>query len=597
MPLTETQKLALEVESLKKKVDKSSSESITLLTDAIKDVAIHGKDGVDGNDGEDGEKGDKGEPGARGLRGLKGGQGEQGSRGLKGDQGIQGPKGDKGNKGDKGDPGPPGEQGKKGERGLRGLKGAKGSTPKHEIKDKKIRFEKPDGKWGKWINLGVEGGGTLVIPSLGDLSSTPVTTDDVIYGTDTQHLDTLQEFINHVWSAGSGSEPGEFNLTENGDGTVNITGGVFVLRSAESETATLMPYTIAGVTNLTLTDEATNYIQVDYNNGSPEITTSADLNDVTGVQTKTTMYAVNRLGTQLNIIDLRAFNVDFIRKNSLKDYKVHGFEHASGAFISDLGNRNITISASEFYLLNQSIQSASLDTSVTGVFEYVYRDGLGGWNRTPNQTQIDNLNYDDGSGTLAVVGNNKYYSHYVYIVLNNPSHYKVVYGQNTYNTLEEAEAEQVPSILPSDLDPLSTGVFIGKVIVQQAVDAFVTIQSPFTQILTSAVANNHANLAGLQGGKVGEYYHLSSDEKDQFVLYMAEKPNSTLSYTGELLTNIAYVDTTDIINNSKVLAYSSGLLETTTHTFDYLSQTWTVTTTLSYTAGKLTGKSTTIGKV
>lgn len=424
------------------------------------------------------------------------------------------------------------------------------------------------------------------------------TTENISYKEGVAHLDTLQEFINHVWSAGSGSEPGEFELTENGDGTVNITGGVFVLRTAESDTATLKPFTVPSVTNLALTDNATNYIQVDYNNGSPIITASTNLNDVVGVRTKTSVYAINRLGLQLNIVDIRSFNVDFIRKNSLKDYKVHGFEHAGGAFISDLGNRNIAISASEFYLINQAIPSAALDTSATGVFEYVYRDGAGGWSRVASQTQIDNVNYDNGSGTLAAVGNNKYYAHYVYLVLNTPSHYKVIYGQETYNTLEEVEAEAVPSILPSDLDPLSTGVFIGKIIVQQGVDSFVAIQSPFTQILASAVANNHANLAGLQGGKVGEYYHVTASQNDLIIINEAGQAVSSFVYDGGgKLTNVNYTDNADFTNNSKTLNYTVEDLTSTVHTFDYLGQTWTVTTTLSYTGGKLTGKSTTIGKV
>lgn len=86
-------------------------------------------------------------------------------------------------------------------------------------------------------------------------------------------------------------------------------------------------------------------------------------------------------------------------------------------------------------------------------------------------------------------------------------------------------------------------------------------------------------------------------ETDNAVIENANAPNSTFSYTGDLLTGVAFIDTTEITNNSKVLVYNSKLLETITHTFDYSAQNWTVTTTFSYTAGKLTGLSTTIGKV
>ena len=89
-----------------------------------------------------------------------------------------------------------------------------------------------------------------------------------------------------------------------------------------------------------------------------------------------------------------------------------------------------------------------------------------------------------------------------------------------------------------------------------------------------------------------------SSTRDSVIIEEAGSGSSTLSYTGDLLTLITYADTADITNNTKTLSYDgSDLLETTTHVFNYQSQTWTVTTTLSYTSGKLTGKSKTIGKV
>ena len=108
---------------------------------------------------------------------------------------------------------------------------------------------------------------------------------------------------------------------------------------------------------------------------------------------------------------------------------------------------------------------------------------------------------------------------------------------------------------------------------------------------------------GLAGGSTiqtvgGGAQALSVSQSDRLVIMVADASDATYSYTGDLLTAVAFVDTAEITNNSKTLAYDvNDLLETITHTFDYLSQTWTVTTTLSYTAGKLTGKSTAIGKV
>jgi SPP1 gp7 family putative phage head morphogenesis protein len=96
-----------------------------------------GKDGDDGKPGERGLsiKGNKGDQGDRGEKGDIGGRGERGLRGLS----IKGDKGDKGEKGEKGDT----------------VKGDKGDIPDHQMITNKndkiigIRFQKPDGSWGK----------------------------------------------------------------------------------------------------------------------------------------------------------------------------------------------------------------------------------------------------------------------------------------------------------------------------------------------------------------------------------------------------------------------------------------------------------------
>jgi len=50
------------------------------------------------------------------------------------------------------------KRGDRGERGLRGLMGEKGDKPKHKWDGTKLQFEKPDGKWGKKVDLGAKGG-------------------------------------------------------------------------------------------------------------------------------------------------------------------------------------------------------------------------------------------------------------------------------------------------------------------------------------------------------------------------------------------------------------------------------------------------------
>jgi len=86
-------------------------------------------------------------------------------RGDRGDKGDKGDRGDKGDKGDKGDPGKGGKDGVDGKDGLdgkdgvegkigpQGTPGEKGDKPGHQWKGSKLRFERPDGSWGKYVDL------------------------------------------------------------------------------------------------------------------------------------------------------------------------------------------------------------------------------------------------------------------------------------------------------------------------------------------------------------------------------------------------------------------------------------------------------------
>lgn len=112
--------------------------------------------GRDGLDGEDGERGPEGRQGPRGFKGDIGPIGKRGPKGDNGRDGLNGKAGDRGPKGDKGD---------KGEKGERGPQGPTGPPPEHEWQETKLRFRKPDGDWGKAVDLkGPPGRGGALVP-------------------------------------------------------------------------------------------------------------------------------------------------------------------------------------------------------------------------------------------------------------------------------------------------------------------------------------------------------------------------------------------------------------------------------------------------
>lgn len=78
------------------------------------------------------------------------------------------------------------------------------------------------------------------------------------------------------------------------------------------------------------------------------------------------------------------------------------------------------------------------DTALTTPsFEYTYRNGSGGFSRTTQSTDVDPTKYDDGTGTLATVGNNRWTIQRVY-KFNSTNNIQMTMGQARYSNLQRA---------------------------------------------------------------------------------------------------------------------------------------------------------------
>jgi len=137
-------------------VDEDLEREDTLEIQAFRKVLLKGGE-FRGARGLRGEVGDTGNTGRRGRRGLRGDTGETGERGDTGDS-IKGEPGAPGEHGRHGEPGEPGES-RQGETGAQGPKGDTGPRPAHKWEGTKLSFEKPNGQFGRAVNLQGPGGG------------------------------------------------------------------------------------------------------------------------------------------------------------------------------------------------------------------------------------------------------------------------------------------------------------------------------------------------------------------------------------------------------------------------------------------------------
>lgn len=322
------------------------------------------------------------------------------------------------------------------------------------------------------------------------------------------HIKTLTNYFEHV---GSSCPITGFELTDNLDGTVNIGNGSAILRDTESvHTSTLVEYDVYGVTNQVLIDNATNYIFASYNGGVPQLSLYASIPDSAGM-TEVPVWFLTRIGNDIHIVDMRNFGLNYPVANSKKDFYVNQIEHAFGTVLSEgITPRSIALTAGRFYLTSVALDHDAFDTNTsTGpdTFTSIYRDGLGGWTRVASQKTIPNTTYDNGTGSLATLGQNDYGVYWVFLVLNTPSELYMLYGQSTYNTLAAAQAAMIPNTIPPEFGLGSSSKIVAKVIVLKSAVNFTEIRTPFIEAFTTATPTIHNGLGGIQGGQSLEYYH------------------------------------------------------------------------------------------
>jgi len=312
---------------------------------------------------------------------------------------------------------------------------------------------------------------------------------------------TLQDFLDNKMSSGFCSG-GDF--TSNGDGTVSVSAGKGAIRATNVAGAGFLAFEWAANTSLSLTDNTTNYIYVDYNSGSPIISTA--LSQPTDYRTKVLLGKIYREGTELHLFKA-GMKVSEMANNVIARLTQQGGEAArtSGAITSETGTRNVKVTAGVVWGGLTRNTTPELDTNVTGTFKYLYYNGSA-WVES-DATQIDNAQYNNTASGLSSLSINQYGIHWVYVGADGCVH--IVYGNDSF-TLAEAEAAQPPSLLPSIVTEFT--FLSAKIIVKRNDTNFTEVQSAFDISFSSGTSALHNELGGLDGGAADEYYHLTDSQ-------------------------------------------------------------------------------------
>jgi hypothetical protein len=306
----------------------------------------------------------------------------------------------------------------------------------------------------------------------------------------------LQNVINLALSAGwvSGGA-----LTDNADGTVDIAVGTGFIRSSDSGDAALYLFDWAATPGIDVSSGDSTYIYLDYNSGSPIVSTTATGSDITNNEhDKFELYEVIWDGAKLHTTSHKQIAVDPVALIQQRIYDINQIERAYGLILGELGTRNISLSTGRAWIKLDTVDlSVAIDTSSGDTFSRFYQDGVGGWTEQTGQTQWDNTHYDDGSGVLATLNNNKYCNQYFYFEADGDL--ACLFGQAEYNTLADAEKELPPSTVPLRLQ--EHALLVGRVVFQKSGATAQDVQSAFTNVFAinggGGGVTDHGALTGL----------------------------------------------------------------------------------------------------
>lgn len=314
-----------------------------------------------------------------------------------------------------------------------------------------------------------------------------------------QHLHDI--FHSTGWTSGGG-------ITNDLDGTVTVSSGTGFIRAINDSLAQILftDWAAESGANVSLIDNDSNFIYVEWNAGSPRVI--ATINERTDFHTNILLAIVFREGTTLHITSEVKHTVGDHANLMIQRLKeISPFARSSGGTISETGTRNVAVSAGVFWEGLTKFTTAAFDSSTADTFKYFYDDGASGWTEVAAQSQINNTQYDNGSGSLATLTNNKYGVHWVYLEVD--SEVSVLYGKGDY-TLSEAQDADAPASIPKEIERHSR--LIGKIIIKKSDASFTEVLSAFDVTLDTASPTDHSGLTSLQGGQAGEYYHLTTAE-------------------------------------------------------------------------------------
>jgi len=375
-------------------------------------------------------------------------------------------------------------------------------TYDHDAYDALTSLDKTDGNFivGDGATWVAESGNTART-SLGVGTGDAPELADVVLGgwqLGTPTYDSVHDWMNNTQSAGR-ITGGDF--TDNEDGTLTVAAGTGLIKTTDSRTGVTLMFDWAEDVDVktegdvALTDGATNYIYVDYNNGIPVVYSTTNQSDI-NFTTKIGLGRVFRDGTKLHMLPGGVPTNDISYRTHQALSSCVGFRRCRGLATSETGDLGIAITEGTVWKGLRDFDLFAGTGYNSTVTDFILWHNDGAWQSSA--TGVLTHNYNNYGVGLVAVKAQQYGVFWVY--LHHDDHVHVVYGVDTYK-YAEALAAVSPQNLPAIISDFS--ILIARIIIKkEETTTFTTVTAPW-DFAISGIVTNHDSLANLTFGDSG----------------------------------------------------------------------------------------------
>lgn len=371
---------------------------------------------------------------------------------------------------------------------------------------------------------------------------------------------------------------------DNGDGTLNIPNEQVALYMNPSGNGAIFNYMLSGGTtgaSLPAIPQGVSFLVGDYNSGTPIFNIITNRALITQIDVVPYLTIV-RSGNRLDILEWDSMGNAMPEKLNDREVRTERFARESGVVIGESAGNVVTITNGKTWhgAVSESHNAFSSSTDTWRFFKHV----SGNWTEDDTTTTYNNQYYDDGTNLVAL-GNGNYTVNWVYRKdsLNATAFYYL--GNQQYVSLSDALNSQPLASIPDVM--IYTGFLVGRIIVQKNATSASDIGSSWTQEFASQGVSNHNDLANIQGGSAGSYFHLGLSDYQNVVNqgWVGEIANvqagvdslnsSKLGITDQRYNDTAFIQSNYALNSSlsNYLLKSGGTMTGAIHTDSIIDYT------------------------